>query len=414
MRTTRILLGVISGFCAGPMLLAQDDLRERVSALERENQELSRRLDLLAESQERFELGDLVRPIGESEWGLGPAASKVYGVESGLSIGGYGEAVYRAMSGSADNEFDLLRAVLYFGYRFSERWVFNSEIEFEHAGEETGVEFAYLDYLASDCASGRAGLLLVPMGFLNELHEPTTFLGAARPETERRILPTTWRENGAGVFGEAGGLSYRAYVVNGFDATGFSDEGLRGGRQNGSEALAEDLAVVARVDWTDTPGLLVGGSAYQGDAGQEQAGLGDTSTSILEAHADWRWRALRTRALFARAEVDDVAQLDAALGLGPLDSVGEEMEGFYVEAGYDLAGLFTEESEISITPFVRYEDVDTQAEVPSGFMPDPAQDFDVVTLGVDVKPIDQIVFKIDVQDFDRGPDSFNVALGYAF
>ncbi len=414
MKPTRLLLSLICGLFASPVFLAQDDLEQRVQTLERENQELSRRLDLLAESQERFELGDLVRPIGESEWGLGPAASKVYTVESGLSIGGYGEAVYQSLSGSANDEFDLLRAVLYFGYRFSDRWIFNSEIEFEHAGEETGVEFAYLDYLASESVGARAGLLLVPMGLLNELHEPTTFLGATRPETERRILPTTWRENGAGIFGEAGGFSYRAYVVNGFDATGFSDAGLRGGRQNGSEALAEDLAVVARVDWADTPGLLVGGSAYQGDAGHERSGLGDTSTTILEAHADWRWRGLRTRGLFARAEVDDVAQLDAALGLGPFDSVGEELEGFYVEAGYDVAGLFSEESEISVTPFVRYEDVDTQAEVPSGFMPDPAQEFDVLTLGVDVKPIDQIVFKIDVQDFDRGPDSFNVALGYAF
>src|SRR5690606_5504586 len=117
------------------------------------------------------------------------------------------------------------------------------EIEFEHAstgqGGEVSVEFAYLDYLATPHLGVRAGMVLVPMGFVNELHEPTTFLGTTRPLTESTIIPTTWRENGAGVFGDIGDFSYRAYVINGLDAVGggssraggFSAAGLRGGRQ---------------------------------------------------------------------------------------------------------------------------------------------------------------------------------------
>ncbi len=384
-----------------------------MKALEELNRELERRIDLVADQQERFELGDLVSPFGASQWGLGPAASKVYGVQSGLSIGGYGEALFQSQAGSPD-EFDLLRAVLYFGYHFDDHWVFNSELEFEHAGEETGVEFAYLDWLGSDALNARAGLVLLPMGFLNELHEPTTFLGATRPETERRILPTTWREGGVGLFGDAGPISYRTYVLNGFDATGFSDAGLRGGRQNGSEALAEDLAFVGRVDWTDTPGLLVGGSLYRGDSGQGEAGLGDTAVSIYEAHGEWRWRGFRARGLFARAEVDDVAALDAFLGVGPADSVGEELAGGYLEAGYDVASLFCEEGGLSITPFARYETLDTQHDVPAGFVEDAANELDILTLGIDVKPIEQLVFKIDLQDFDDGPDRLNLSLGFAF
>ncbi len=114
----------------------ESDLEARVTELERENEELQRRIDVIAEEQERLELGELVPPVGESQWGLGPAASKVYGVESGISFGGYGEAHYRFSTRS--DEFDFLRAVLYVGYRFDEHWVFNSEIEFEHAstGEE--------------------------------------------------------------------------------------------------------------------------------------------------------------------------------------------------------------------------------------------------------------------------------------
>ena len=122
----------------------ESDLEARVAELEREKEELRRRIDVIAEEQERLELGELVPPIGESQWGLGPAASKIYGVESGISLGGYGEALYRFSTGS--DQFDFLRAVLYVGYRFDEDWVFNSEIEFEHAstGEEgeVSLEFA--------------------------------------------------------------------------------------------------------------------------------------------------------------------------------------------------------------------------------------------------------------------------------
>ena len=98
---------------------------------------------------------------------------------------------------------DFLRAILYAGYRFNDKFLFNSEIEVEHANE-IWVEFAYLDYLVNDNLTVRGGMLLLPLGLVNEFHEPTVFLGAKRPDTEQRILPTTWRENGAGVLGSAG------------------------------------------------------------------------------------------------------------------------------------------------------------------------------------------------------------------
>src|SRR5438477_50729 len=83
------------------------------------------------------------------------------------------------------------------------------EIEVEHAvsasdkGGEVEVEFAYLDYLFSKSLRARAGLMLIPMGLVNELHEPPTFLGALRPDVEERLIPSTWRELGAGVYGDA-------------------------------------------------------------------------------------------------------------------------------------------------------------------------------------------------------------------
>ena len=137
---------------------------------------------------------------------------------------GYDDTLDDGTDSGATDQLDFLRAIVYFGYKWNDHWLFNSEIEFEHASTEDGgeasVEFAYLDYLWKPELNARAGLLLIPMGFVNELHEPTTFLGARRPDVERVIIPTTWRENGFGLFGEAGPVSYRTYVVNGFEADG--------------------------------------------------------------------------------------------------------------------------------------------------------------------------------------------------
>ncbi len=152
----------------------------RLQALEQENLELARRIDIVATELQRAQASEVVPQIQGSEHGLGPAASKIYQAQSGVSIGGYGELMYENPAGdAATDEFDLLRAVLYFGYKFDEHFVFNSEIEFEHAGEEVAVEFAYLDYLHDPALNFRAGNVLVPMGFLNEMHEPTTLLGIA-------------------------------------------------------------------------------------------------------------------------------------------------------------------------------------------------------------------------------------------
>lgn len=383
------------------------DVTRRLEALEG-NQ------DALADSFEGLSLGGLVPPLGDGFSGLGPAASKVYGVSDGLSIGGYGEFLYQNLEGQRDRA-DLLRAVLYFGYKFDDRWVLNTELEFEHAGEEVAVEFAYLDFLLEEWLNLRAGLVLVPMGLINEHHEPITFLPALRPETERRILPTTWRENGLGVFGNAGPLTYRAYVVNGMDALGFDASGLRGGRQKGSQPLAEDLAFTGRLDYTATPGLVVGVSGHAGGSGQDQ-GVGQALTGIFDAHAEWSWRGLTLRGLYAGARVGDADRINAANGFTGTQSVGRTLEGGYVEAGYDLMPHIDSTSRMQLAPYTRWEWIDTQHEVPSGFASDPNTENDIWTFGLNFKPIEKVVVKLEYQDWSKGtqPDRVNFLVGYTF
>src|SRR3954451_116622 len=243
---------------------------------------LQQQVEAITRELEELRLGkEVVVQADSSVSGLGPAASKVYKAPQGVSIGGYGEFLYQNFAASREDEapsgltdrVDALRAIIYVGYKFSDQVLFNSETEFEHGSTEDGgsvaVEVAYLDYRIRPELGLRGALVLAPMGFLNEIHEPPTFLGTVRPETERLIIPSTWREVGIGMFGEGKNFAYRAYLMNGFDATGFSaDEGLREGRQDGAEAAAENFGGVGRVDYIGVAGVTLGTSAYLGNSGQ--------------------------------------------------------------------------------------------------------------------------------------------------
>ena len=394
--------------------------------------ELERKVEALTEEMTSKRAGISFGGPLESRWGLGPAASKVYGAEKGVSLGGYGEVLLQSVASERDDgapsgrrdTIDALRAILYFGYKFSDRIVFNSEIEFEHANtSETGeveVEFMNVDFLIHDAFNVRAGMMLVPMGIINELHEPTTFWSARRPQVENVIIPTTWSENGFGFFGDKGPVSYRAYVVAGLDATGFTaGRGLRGGRQKGSESIAEDLALAARVDFDPVPGLNFGLSGFFGDAGQDAKLAGqeiDVSVALWDAHVSYQWRAFSFRALYAEGDVGGVTELNALLGLAGDDSIGSRIEGWYGEIGYDVLSHL--DSNHELIPFVRYEQFDTQADVPAGFARDPASDRSIWTYGLAYKPHPQVIIKLDFQDIDNeagtGIDQYNMAVGYSF
>jgi hypothetical protein len=419
---------VLAALTAAPAAAQQTDtaevrrLQEQVEAITRELEELR--------------LGkDVVVQADTSVSGFGPAASKVYKAPQGVSIGGYGEFLYQNFAGTREDDapsgltdqIDALRAIVYVGYKFSDKVLFNSETEFEHGSTEDGgsvsVEFAYLDYRIRPEFGVRGGLLLAPMGFLNEIHEPPTFLGTVRPETERLIVPSTWREAGLGVFGERGSVSYRAYLINGFDATGFTaEEGLREGRQDGAEAAAQNFGAVGRVDYIGTPGLTLGTSAYFGNSGQGATLPSDPATTIgaqtfiWEGHAEYRARGFDLRGLLAVASLDDVAEINELNGVTGAESVGDRMLGWYLQGGYDV--LRGHAGGQQLLPYLRYEQINTQDRVPDGFDADPANDRRIVTLGGLWRPLPNISVKADYQissnEADTGVNQLNVNLGYLF
>jgi len=362
----------------------ESDTDRRIKELERQIDIISRELEALKTPQKPAETA-------------APAAS-----ERSVSLGGYGEFVYGAPE-HGEATADLRRAVLYTGYKFSPRVQFNSELEVEHATTElsgaVSVEFARLDFLLDPRANLRAGLLLLPMGLINEQHEPTTYLGVNRPEVEDRILPTTWSELGAGMFGDAGNFTYRGYVVTGLDSSRFSAaDGVHEGKQGGSEAHARDLAVVGRVDWHPVEGTIFGGSLYTGDSGQGAGFRG--RVTLGELHADAKFRGISLRALAARGHIGDAAAISERNG----ETIGSSLAGWYAEGGYTM-GMFT--------PYLRYERLDTQRRVARGFTRDRENDHRISSIGIAFKPVSQTVIKTELQR-SGGERQFNLGLGYIF
>lgn len=402
-------------------------------------------ISILAEEIDNIKSASVVEdPTYEQVYGAAPAASKVYLKDKGLSIGGYGELLVGQVREDEDNIVDSQRVVLYVGYKFTDRIIFNSEIEFEHGTTSSNqdgrsgsvsAEFALLDFLLHPAINLRGGLLLAPFGIVNEIHEPTTFFGVFRPSVERFIIPTTWRENGLGIFGDfevgnAGSINYRAYAMNSFDARGFRAANNRDLRIKGNRALFNDIAFVSRVEYQPVPYVAIGGSIFLGNTGQDQRIDNPESPfngdkfngffQMYEADIQVQYAGFEGRVLGTFTTLDDGARINALNDLEGDDSVGNEQWGYYVVGAYNVLTLtdFTSQYAQYLAPFVRWEQYDTQASVPSGFFRNPANDRSDLTIGLNYKPIPNVVVKAEYQYLDNeaneSQNQFNFGLGYVF
>ena len=409
---------------------------ERIQLLERKVQALSEALEQERGSGPATPGAATGAAAGD---GLGTAASRIYGVSSGVSLGGYGEFLYqnfaRRVQDGADlpqhDAFDTLRGVFYIGYRFNDWILFNSEMEFEHSGVsdehaqgEAILEFAYLDFLINPAFNVRAGQVLLPLGFTNEQHEPPSVLSAQRPfvEQEGGIIPTTWHENGVGVHGRLFGerVAYRVYAVTALNAAGFSGTGITGGRQDGHQAMADRFALAGRVDWTPMPGTTLGTGFYRGSSSYAPS----TSTQVFsltvpvslgEVHAEYKGNGWQLRGLYARSTVG-AAGLES-LGLAnPVSQVGTRQWGGYLEAGYDV--LRATGSRQALIPFLRWERMNLQQQVAPGVLADPANDLSILAAGCSWKPIPQVAVKATYNRIHNaaqtGRNELDLGLGYEF
>lgn len=342
---------------------------------------------------------------------LGAATSLVFpqvgASQESTTIGGYGEIHYTNPSGrNTPAQVNLRRFVVYLAHTFDDKLSFRSELEIEDAkieagaaGGEVGLEQAFLDYRVSDRATLRTGLVLVPIGIINETHEPPTFNGVERPAFDNDVIPSTWRELGAGVVGTLPmeGWTYRVYVVNGLKASGFSaDEGIREGRQEGQNASFANPSFTGRLEY-GRPGLKLAGSFWYGGTSAGDTLLGTTTFSapVAVVSADGRYErgSFALRGVFATISVSDADTINALYGAG----VGSRITGGYLEAAYNILPLLAAKSKQRLTVFARHERYDTHASVPAGATADPLNDRSVTTLGLTYKPTWNTAFKGDYE-----------------
>lgn len=330
-----------------------------------------------------------------------------------VTVGAYGELTYNQPE--ADNgELDVQRLVLLFGYKFNDKTQFVTEIEFEHV-EEVFVEQAFVNYVLAPNVSLRGGLMLVPMGIVNEFHEPTTFNGVERPAVDNVIIPTTWREIGFGVTGRFNEISlgYQAYIFNGFKST-FSDgaggingylkgsNGLRGGRQKAIKSTIDSPTLSTKLDYYGIPGLRLGLSGYFGKTQAadeiEEIDGANVGISMIGIDARYAYQRFTARGQFIHASLSDTEAYNTATGKAIDEGLGSALQGWYLEGAYNL---LPQEKEQRLFAFVRYEQYDTHADTDGAFLQNDAYNRNDITTGLSYHIAPGVVFKADYQFRDN-------------
>ncbi|MGY8946100.1 MAG: hypothetical protein ACKVJS_03480 [Flavobacteriales bacterium] len=341
-------------------------------------------------------------------------------IASGLSIGGYGEMTYNDPDSGA-SELDVQRLVMLFAYKFDDRVSFITEIEFEHV-KEVYVEQAFLNYGISDNFNLRGGLMLVPMGIINEYHEPTTYNGVERPSLNNKLVPTTWREMGIGFTGRINSMSlkYQAYIMNGFvsyngDYKLKGTNGLRSGRQKGAKSVGSNANFSTKIDYYGLPGLKLGLSFYKGKTQTTDKSIvgSQVGVSMLGLDARYIKNKFSARAEYIDASLNDTDLYNKLSG----KDLGSKMAGYYIEGAYNLLPTISRQK---LDVFVRYEDFDTHSNVSGSLVKNPLFHRKETTFGLSYHLSDGAVFKVDWQSKgtavldSESKGQFNMGIGVFF
>ncbi|MFC2115757.1 hypothetical protein ACFLTU_04740 [Bacteroidota bacterium] len=354
--------------------------------------------------------------------------------DESLVIGGYGQIDYNQALGNGNHNngnLDVHRLVLLFGYHFTDRLQMITEIEFEHV-KEVYVEQAFLNYRLNNYMNLRGGLILIPMGRVNEYHEPPVYNGVERPNVDKYIVPTTWREIGAGISGTLPGpsLKYQAYIVNGFtgynNGPGFNGKnGLRGGRQKGAESIISNPNFSMKLEYFGVPGLSMGLSGYFGksqstlyhglDKNDTQGiSIADSSvvgTAMVGMDIRYQLKGLQLMGQFIYNNLSNTLQYNQSTG----SDLGSSMLGYYLEVGYDLLNG-SDKGEQKLIPFIRYENYNTHASVEGNIVKNDAFNRTDITVGIGYWFTAGAAVKADYQRFTNatGTDNNQLNMGIAF
>jgi len=376
-----------------------------VSAATPTNEEL---LEMIKKQQQQIE--QLKKMVEENQQQVAATDEKVEltveAVESTLShasssktqVGGYGELHYNNIDD--DQQIDFHRFVLFFSHEFTDSLRFFSELEVEHAfsGEgkpgEVELEQAYIEMDLSPSSTLKTGLFLVPVGIINETHEPPTFYGVERNPVEKNIIPATWWEAGLAYSNNfSDGWNFDLAIHSGLNVPteGSKSFLIRNGRQKVAKADADSLAYTSRIKYTAIPGLELAAS-YQLQSDITQGAM-DLSASLFTAHAIFNKDNFGIRTLYARWDLDgDETELSGR----------DKQSGYFIEPSYRLNenwGLFA-----------RYNAWDNNAGTHTG------TEMKQTNIGINYWPHENVVFKLDLENRSGAQhgSGFNLGVGYMF
>ncbi|MGB2600644.1 MAG: porin [Candidatus Omnitrophota bacterium] len=328
----------------------------------------------------------------------------------GVTVGGYADIEYENFQNSTSN-FDQHRFVLNLGAQIHDRLRFYSEYEIEHGGPdasgggEAKIEQAWIDFLMTDWINARAGALLVPFGRYNLYHDSDLNDLTDRPLVDRRVIPTTWTEAGAGFHGEFNPtlgsyedliVGYETYMINGLNSN-FSDRGLRGARGSLSSDSNQNKAVVGRVQISPFMGHEVGVSGYYGEydkSGHYISGGAVDWLSVFDVPFENDFISLGDLEILGEAayfKIDEAAQANAPEHLG----------GFYVQANMHFwfealndtfLGEHFEDPTFTLVGRYGMAQIDDDSDIGDGKNNERRW-----TLGLNYRPVESWVFKMEYQ-----------------
>jgi hypothetical protein len=346
-----------------------------------------------------------------------------------LRISGYGELDYiftkENGNGNGGNTLDPHRIVLNVGSQLADWLDFNSELEWEHGGSDGGadgsisVEQAYLSFNLHKAFNIKAGVMLIPMGAINQNHEPTNFYSSSRPALDTYLIPSTWQEMGVGISGALNEkLDYQLMAVTGLNGSNFNAEkGLREGRQGFVKDINRNFALSGRLDVRPVGNLITSVSLYSGDSAP--SGRPSAYTTIVAVDSRYRFSDFELAGEYVHVYQDRPELLNS--------EIGKNMSGYWVEGAWHALPLAWKSGKLAHADavlFARYSELNTQdggaiaADKSSGRF-----NRNYTTVGISFMPIQSLAIKADYQfygdhraagEIPVDNNKFQVTVGFVF